>query len=96
MQQYIIYAWDGTDDQVLERRMQTRPLHFGKARWLKEKGHFIMGGAMLDEAGNMKGSMMVVQFDTAEQLQDWLDTEPYLLNKVWQKIEVHPFRIADV
>jgi hypothetical protein len=26
MQQYIVYAWDGTDEQALERRMNARRL----------------------------------------------------------------------
>ena len=96
MQQYIIYAWDGIDELALERRMNTRPAHFTNARQLKDKSHFILGGAILDDSGKMIGSMMIVQFETGEQLQEWIDTEPYITGKVWEKINIHPFKIADV
>lgn len=96
MQQYIIYAWDGTDEQALDRRMKARPSHFERAAALKANGNFILGGAMLNEEGKMIGSTMVVQFETKEKLQEWLDTEPYVLGEVWEKIDARPFRVATV
>lgn len=96
MQQYIIYAWDGTDEGAQTRRMTARSAHFDKARTLKANKNFILGGAMLDDDGKMIGSMMIVQFDTYEELQQWVRTEPYITGQVWQKIDIHPFRIADV
>ena len=94
--QYLIYAWDANDAGATDRRMATRPDHLAGARELKEKGHFIIGGAMLDEQGQMRGSMMVVEFDKEEDFQAWMDTEPYIVKGVWKKIEVHPFRVAQV
>ncbi|MGZ5222215.1 MAG: YciI family protein [Chitinophagaceae bacterium] len=96
MQQYIMHAWDGTDEQALERRMKSRPAHFENARKLKANGNFIMGGAMLSDEGKMIGSTMVIQFETKEQLQNWLDSEPYITGKVWEKMDLRPFRVADV
>jgi uncharacterized protein len=96
MLQYIIYAWDGMDDEALERRMTARPAHFNCARTLKAGNNFILGGAMLDENGKMIGSTMVVQFESEDGLKDWLTKEPYLTGKVWEKIEVRPFKLAEV
>ena len=96
MQQYLVHAWDGTDDQALERRMKARPAHFDNSRRIKASGNFILGGAMLNEDGKMIGSTMVLQFETKEELQQWVDTEPYITGKVWQQIDIRPFRVADV
>lgn len=96
MQQYVIHAWDGTDDKALERRMAARPAHFDGAKKLKAEGHFVLGGAMLNNEGKMIGSTMVLQFESKEQLQQWIDSEPYITGKVWEKIDIHPFRVADV
>ena len=96
MQQYLVYAWDGTDDQALERRMSARPAHFEGARKLKKNGNFIFAGALLNDQQKMIGSTMVVQFETPEELKNWMNTEPYIINNVWKKIEVHPFKVADV
>jgi uncharacterized protein YciI len=96
MQQYIVYAWDGADEQALERRMNARPAHFNNSRRIKANDNFIIGGAILNDEGNMIGSVMVVQFETKEELQQWVDTEPYITGKVWEKIDIRPFKVADV
>ena len=96
MQQYLITAWDATDEQALERRMKARPGHFERAAKLKANGNLIMGGAMLDDTGKMIGSTMVVQFEREQELLDWLDSEPYVVGKVWHKIDTRPFKMANV
>ena len=96
MNQYLIIAKDGSDEQALERRMNARPAHFEGARELKTNENFIIGGAILDDNGNMIGSMMVVQFPSDKELKEWMDREPYLKMQVWQDVEVKPFRVANV
>ena len=96
MQQYVVHAWDGTDDQALERRMKARPAHFDNSRRIKASGNFVLGGAMLNDEGKMIRSTMVRQFESKEELQQWMDTEPYITENVWQKIDIRPFRVADV
>jgi len=96
MQQYIVYAWDGNDEQALERRMKARPAHFDNSRRIKANGNFIVGGAILNDEGKMIGSTMVVQFETKEDLQQWVDTEPYITGKVWERIDIRPFKVAEV
>lgn len=96
MQQYLVTAMDGTDAEAPDRRTAVRPDHFVRARELKASGNFITGGAILNEEGQMIGSMMVVQFNTEQELQSWLNTEPYIMGRVWEKIEVCPFKVADV
>ncbi|HEX2847045.1 MAG TPA: YciI family protein [Chitinophagaceae bacterium] len=96
MQQYLVTAIDGTDAAAPDRRTTVRADHFVRARELKASGNFITGGAILNEQGQMIGSMMVVQFSTEQELQAWLNTEPYIMGKVWEKIEVRPFKVADV
>jgi len=44
----------------------------------------------------MTGSMMVVQFETEDDLMYWMKNEPYITGSVWQNIEVKPFKVADV
>lgn len=96
MQQYIVFAWDGTDTSALDRRMASRPAHLEGAGKLKANGNYVVGGAMLDDDGKMIGSTMIVQFPSKEDLQRWLDSEPYVNGKVWEKIDVRPFRVANV
>jgi uncharacterized protein len=96
MNQYLITAYDGTDENALDRRMSIRPFHLEGAKKLKENGNFIIGGAMLNDEGKMVGSTMILQFENPEELQTWIDSEPYIQKGVWVKFEVKPFRVANV
>jgi len=96
VKQYLIIANDGKDDEALDRRKEVRPLHLAGAKRLKEKNNFVIGGAMLDDDGNMRGSIMIVQFETQDDFQNWYNNEPYITQGVWKTIEVKPFRVADV
>jgi len=96
MTQYVITAYDFTDANALERRMAARPLHFDKARELKTQDRFIKGGAILNDEGKMIGSVMLMQFEDDRALEDWKQNEPYIIHGVWEKVDIKPFKVADV
>jgi len=96
MLQYVIYAFDRTDSEALNRRLVARPYHLECVKKLKENGNFLMGGAMLDESQQMIGSTMIVQFETETAFQDWFNNDPYNTMGVWHKTAIHPFRVANV
>ncbi|MEO6001049.1 MAG: YciI family protein [Chitinophagaceae bacterium] len=96
MLQFVIIAKDGTDPDALDRRMTARPFHIETAKKLKEENHFIVSGATLDKEGKMIGSVMLVQFETEEDLKLWLEKDPYVTGDVWKDIVIKPFRVAEV
>jgi len=92
MQQYVITAYDGTDPDAQARRMAARPAHLESIRPLRDAGHFIEGGAILNEEGQMIGSVLMMAFPTRDELDQWLASDPYTTGKVWQQVDVRPFR----
>jgi uncharacterized protein YciI len=92
--QFMVTAYDGKDDDALDRRMSVREAHINGANQLKEAGHLIAGGAILDEAEQMIGSTMFVEFDSKAELDQWLASDPYVTGNVWQDISVLPIRLA--
>jgi uncharacterized protein len=92
--QFLLTAYDGKDDGALDRRMSVREAHINGANQLKEAGHLIAGGAILDEAEQMIGSTMFVEFDSKAELDQWLASDPYVTGNVWQDISVLPIRLA--
>ncbi|HEY8930371.1 MAG TPA: YciI family protein [Mucilaginibacter sp.] len=96
MNQYLITGYDHTDEGALARRMSVRPRHLGKNAELKKTGNFIFGGAILNEEGNMAGSVMVMAFETEEELEVWKQNEPYITQGVWESYDVKPFKVATV
>jgi len=96
IKQYFITAYDFTDSEALNRRMAVRPHHLEGVRKLKETGNFLIGGAILSPEGKMIGSSLFMQFEHEEELQQWLQKEPYATQQVWEKIDIKPFRVAEV
>jgi len=96
MKQYLITAYDYTHVDALQNRMNIRPHHLDGAKEMKEKGNFILGGAMLNDDGKMIGSVMVLQFETDEELEAWKKSEPYITQKVWETVDIKLFKVANV
>jgi len=94
MKQYVITAYDYTDTEAQQRRADIRPHHLDKVRELKENDNYIAGGAILNADEQMIGSVMIVQFESEEQMESWKNNDPYVLGKVWESVDVKPFRQA--
>lgn len=58
--QFIVTAYDGTDEKAMERRLAVRDEHLKSVKTRAENGEHLYGGAILNEAGMMIGSVMVV------------------------------------
>jgi uncharacterized protein YciI len=87
--QFVVIAYDGTDEDALNRRLAIRDTHMAQGEKMRAAGKFLFGGAILDD-GKMIGSLIVVNFSSKEELDAWLEVEPYVTNNVWQKIEIKP------
>ncbi len=93
--QYLITAKDHTDLGAYERRMSARPAHVEYCDVLRTAGTMIFGAALMDEAREkMIGSVMVFDFASDAELEDWKVKEPYITNNVWQDIEVKPCNLG--
>lgn len=88
----MIKAYDG--ENMLDRRMEVRPRHL--ENMAKVKGKVICAGGLLDEEGRMKGSVLIMEFETKDFLDEYLNTEPYIVEKVWEKVEVERMNVVIV
>lgn len=92
--QYLVTAYDGTDEKALERRLAVREEHLESVEKRFKGGEHLCGGALLDDEGKMIGSVMVVEYTSREVLDQWLEVEPYVVGDVWQNIEIKPIKVA--
>lgn len=86
--QFIINAYDATDENALERRMSVRPEHLENIKRIKEKGSVVCAGGMTNEEGRTIGSFLVMEFESKELFDEYLANEPYVIHGVWEKINV--------
>lgn len=92
MQHYVVTAWDFRDEDALARRMQHRDEHLASVQELIEAGHFLSGGAILDDAGNMIGSSLHMAFPDKATLVARLEQDPYMAGRVWERLEIYPLK----
>jgi uncharacterized protein YciI len=87
---FIIIAYDGIDDQALERRMAARDDHLASIKKMKASGKMLYAVAILDEKEKMTGTVIVCDFASRDELDACLKEEPYVTGNVWKKIEIKP------
>lgn len=86
--QFLVTAYDYKDKEAPSRRIAAREKHISFSNELIKKKHMIFGLALLDQNQKMIGSCCIYDFPTKEDLENMLKTEPYVTEKVWEKIEI--------
>ncbi|MGB3589750.1 MAG: YciI family protein [Tunicatimonas sp.] len=94
--EFLLIAYDGTDEAASDRRTNVREEHLAYARKLYQTGKLIKGGAFLNDEGKMTGSTIIYQADSETEVQEIIDNDPYMLNEVWVDIKIKPIRLANL
>ncbi|QKF82983.1 YciI family protein [Halarcobacter ebronensis] len=88
--QYLVIAYD--NDGALEKRLEVRDAHVAGAKKMIAEGKIINAGALIEE-DQMVGSTLFVDFESDDEINEWLENEPYVQNGVWNMDE---FQIVPV
>jgi uncharacterized protein YciI len=95
--QFIVMAYDYKDKNALTRRLAARDQHLKFAKEMFDKKRWLFASALLDDNGNMNGSVIACEFETEDELHKlWLDNEAYISGKVWEKIIIRKAKIAEL
>jgi uncharacterized protein YciI len=92
--QYMIIGMDGTDEDALNRRLAVRDAHIALGDKMRAEGTMLYGAAILSDSEKMIGSVLICEFASREQLDDWLKIEPYVTGDVWREIKVTLCRVG--
>ncbi len=88
--QYVITAHDGAGK--LDKRMEVRADHLENLS--KIRGKVLCAGGLLDDEGKMAGSVLILDFDDHKYLDEYLDNEPYIKEKVWETVDVSRMNVV--
>ena len=90
--QYLVIAYDNAN--ALERRLESRDEHVEGVRKLMAEGKIINAAALMEE-DVMVGSTLFIDFETDEELDAWLENEPYVKNNVWNmdEFQIVPMKV---
>jgi uncharacterized protein YciI len=72
----------------LEVRLANRPAHVA---YLKETGA-VLAGPFLDEAGEMCGSLVVVEAEDRAAAEAWAEAEPYAKAGLFDSVVIRPWK----
>jgi uncharacterized protein YciI len=93
---YIIYASDHLNS--LEARKKARPAHLARLELLQSEGRLVLAGPCpaidSDNPGDagFTGSLIVAEFSSLEEAQNWAKQDPYVAARVYKEVSVKPFK----
>ena len=94
----MLYSIIGTDhENSLQNRLTARPEHVARLQQLVNQGRLILAGPnpAIDspdpgDAG-FSGSIIIAEFDSLQEAQNWANDDPYIKAGVYQNVVVKPF-----
>jgi len=93
---YAIIAEDVADS--LSKRLAARPQHLKRLTALQNQGRLVLAGPHpaidSDNPGDagFSGSLIVAEFASQQDAQDWADADPYISAGVYARVTVKPFK----
>src|SRR5579859_2840624 len=91
----MVIAWDLPGHEGVARRDDLRPAHAAAIRDLWEEGRVVLGAGILDDAGAVRGSLVIVDYPSRADVDGYLASEPFATGGLWDRVEVHPLRLPD-
>ena len=85
-------------DNSVAKRMQARPAHLERLQQLKTDGRLFVAGPhpaidALDPGDDgFTGSLVIAEFSSLTDAQQWADADPYMAAGVYKKVTVKPFK----
>ena len=93
---YAIMAEDTPNS--LEKRLAARPAHFARLQNMQDEGRLLLAGPFPAIDSNdpgpagYSGSLIIVEFPTVEEAQQWANEDPFVTAGVYSQVVVKPFR----
>ncbi|MEL7097405.1 MAG: YciI family protein [Pseudomonadota bacterium] len=77
-------------DGAGELRQANRADHLA---YLEASGNTVaMGGPLLNEAGSMIGSLIVLDLPDMDAARDWAAKDPYAIAGLFKDVQLHPWK----
>ncbi|NOU40154.1 MAG: YciI family protein [Methylotenera sp.] len=93
---YTIVAEDIPNS--LDKRLSARPEHLARLQDLQNTGRLLLAGPFpaIDSPdpgpAGYSGSLIVAEFSSLEEAQQWANNDPFVINGVYSQVSVKPFR----
>jgi hypothetical protein len=82
---FVIIGYDSPQGQT--KRKIHRAAHLASLESLDRQGQVVLAGPLTDQSG----SLLVLEFETREEAEDFARRDPYVIHGVFERVEIHPF-----
>ncbi|MCS6294020.1 MAG: hypothetical protein H8J66_13185 [Nitrospira sp.] len=82
---FVILGYDGPEGEA--KRKIHRPAHLANLEPLAQQGRVVLAGPLTDKTG----SLMVLEFTSQAEAEQFANQDPYMVNGVFERVEIHPF-----
>ncbi len=82
---FVIIGYDSPQGEA--KRKIHRAAHLASLEPLDRQGRVVLAGPLTDKAG----SLLVLEFETREEAEDFVSRDPYKVYGVFERVEIHPF-----
>ncbi|MFK7866061.1 MAG: YciI family protein [Alphaproteobacteria bacterium] len=90
--QYSLIIHDNPAQGTVEKRVSVRNQHLEKVNSLRQSGNILHGGAILNDAGDMVGSALIVDFPDQAAVEAFIKADIYYEMGVWQDYHIYPIK----
>ncbi len=89
---FMLMATDA--ENTLEARLSARPAHLARLQALQESGRLVLAGPcpLPDNEAAFSGSLIVADFDSLDDAEQWAGEDPYVEAGVYAEILIRPFK----
>lgn len=82
---FVIIGYDSPQGEA--KRKIHRAAHLANLEQANQQGRVVLAGPLTDKAG----SLLVLEFETREEVEDFINHDPYTVYGVFERVEIHPF-----
>ena len=87
---FVLHCLDKPNS--LDLRLATREAHLAYVR--PRIDILKLGGPLLEEKGDMAGSLMIIEVDDRAAAEAFSAGDPYTQAGLWDRVEITPFKVT--
>lgn len=93
---FSVTAHDIPGEAGVALRDELRPLHAESISELFRAGVVLFGAGVYDDAGVVRGSLIIMDRPSRSEVIAYLDSEPFHAGGLWERVEISELKVPEM
>jgi uncharacterized protein len=93
---FVVLAWDVPGEGGVARRDALRAAHTETITARFSEGSVLLGAGIFDDAGVVRGSLIIMEGESRASVESYLQTEPFQTGGLWARVEIHELKVPNM